>query len=105
MTIRTWVLMLAGLSIWALHFIGVYLIASVADVVATADDFAWRMGGVAFSVACALLCGAAIALPAMALRRGTGAEVERFSLQLGVLGGAIGLIGIVYQTLPNLIGY
>lgn len=105
MTIRLWTLMLAGLSIWALHFLGVYLISSVADVVATSDDFAWRMGGVAFSVACALLCGVAIALPAMALRRDTGAEVERFSLQLGVLGGAIGLIGIVYQTLPNLIGH
>ena len=40
MTIRLWTLMLAGLSIWALHFLGVYLISSVADVVATSDDFA-----------------------------------------------------------------
>ena len=74
MTIRLWTLMLAGLSIWALHFLGVYLISSVADVVATSDDFAWRMGGVAFSVACALLCGVAIAVLAYLA---TGAWAER----------------------------
>lgn len=107
---RGWLVMLAGLLIWAAHFLGIYIIASIADVVATADDPAWRWGGVAFSLACALAALAVTATTARALRRRSEDEarigdLSGFILSVGALGGAVALVSIAWQTLPNLIGY
>jgi hypothetical protein len=98
-------MMLGGLLIWTLHFMGVYIIASVADVVATADDFRWRMGGLAFSALCLLGAVAAGAAAFTALRAGPRDELTRFGAALGLLGAAIGGLGIIFQSLPNLIGF
>ena len=49
---RRWAWMLGGLIVWTVHFMGVYAIASLADVVSRADDPLWRMIGLAFSGAC-----------------------------------------------------
>ena len=46
---RRWAWMLGGLIVWTVHFMGLYAIASAADVVSRADDPLWRMGGLAFS--------------------------------------------------------
>ena len=102
---RPWLLMTGGLLIWAVHFMGIYLIASVADVVDRADAFAWRMGGLAFSLACLLAAGAVGAYAAMQLRAGPGDGARAFRLRLAALGAGIGGVGVLYQALPNLIGY
>ena len=96
--------MMGGLIVWTIHFMGVYAIASLADVVSRADDFGWRMAGLAFSGACVL---AALALTAAAARR-----VRRpadpsacFGDQLALLGGGVATVAIVWQALPTVIGY
>ncbi len=98
-------MMLGGLLIWALHFIGVYIIASIADVVATADDFAWRMGGLAFSGLCLLAILAAAWRAYGILRVEPPDDLARFGAWLGLLGAAIGAAGVVFQSMPNVIGY
>lgn len=100
---RTWAWMLGGLIVWAVHFIGVYLISSVADVVATADDPVWRFGGLAFSVVCLL---AAAAVLWFGVRRlCLGEERGRFADQLAALGAGIALLAIFWQSLPTVIGF
>lgn len=97
---RAWIWMLGGLIVWTIHFFGVYTIASAADVYATADDFAGRMGGLAFSTVCLI---ASLVLLAIAIRRvkATSALAD----QLAALGAGTAAIAIVWQALPNLIGY
>ena len=51
---RRWVWMLGGLIVWTIHFMGVYALASLADVVSRADDFAWRMAGLTTSARLAM---------------------------------------------------
>ena len=97
---RAWIWMLGGLIVWTIHFFGVYTIASASDVYASADDFAWRMGGLAFSAICLI---ASLVLLAIAIRRvqATSALAD----QLAALGAGTAAIAIVWQALPNLIGY
>jgi hypothetical protein len=106
--VRRWLAMLSGLILWAAHFLGVYLIASVADVVAEADAPAWRWGGVLFSLICMLGAVAIMGLATRAIHRQTEAQragLSGFLLSLTAVGGAVALVGILWQTLPNLIGY
>ena len=81
--------------IWAAHFLGVYLISSTADVVATAEAPLWRLIGGGFSLAC-LAGEAGLALLILKTRRG-------FEPAVGVGGCFIGGVGIVFQTLPLLL--
>ena len=99
-----WAWMMGGLIVWTVHFMGVYAIASLADVVSRADDFAWRMGGLAFSGACVL---AALALTVAAARRvrKPADPSTRFGDQLALLGGGVATVAIVWQALPTVIGY
>ena len=101
---RRWVWMLGGLIVWTVHFMGIYAIASAADVVSRADDPFWRMGGLAFSGACLL---AALALAGWAARRLRRREdpSAAFGDQLALLGGGVAAIAIVWQALPTVIGY
>ncbi|HYE46738.1 MAG TPA: hypothetical protein VEA44_13315 [Caulobacter sp.] len=102
---RRWLFTLAGLIVWFAHFMGVYAIASLADTVSRADDAGWRMVSLAFSG----LCLAAVAgLLVLAARRALFADQEpgpAFMAQLSILGSGIALVAIVWQALPNLIGY
>ena len=101
---RRWLWMLGGLIVWTVHFMGIYAIASVADVVSRADDAGWRMIGLAFSAACLL---AALAISAWAGRRlGRGTDPSTaFGDQLALLGGGVATVAIVWQALPTVIGY
>lgn len=99
-----WAWMTGGLMVWFIHLMGVYGIASLADVVSRADDFAWRMAGLAFSAVCGL---AALAITVAALRRvrRPADPSARFGDQLAMLGGGVAVVAIVWQALPTLIGY
>jgi len=96
--------MTGGLLVWAVHFLGVYTLASLADVAARADDPAWRGAGLAFSGVCLLASAVLLALAARRLRR-TGDEGWGFPDQLAALGAGLALIAIVWQSLPTVIGY
>lgn len=97
---KTWVWMTGGLILWAVHFVGVYLISSVAEVVAEAADPGWRMAGLAFSVACVVIvCGVLGA--AVSRLRGK----RRFSDQVAALGAGTALIAILWQSLPQVVGF
>lgn len=98
---KTWAWMLGGLIVWAMHFLGVYLISSLADVVTTADDPRWRMAGLAFSGVCGLITAALLWAAARRLRRRT----PLFPDQMAALGAGVSLIAIVWQALPTLIGH
>ncbi|MDQ8028286.1 MAG: hypothetical protein REJ23_06140 [Brevundimonas sp.] len=100
---KTWVWMLGGLIVWAVHFAGIYAIASVADVVARADALSWRMAALAFSGVCALVCAGLLALAARRIR--TGPPPGTFADQMATLGAVLALISIFWQALPTLTGY
>ncbi len=99
-----WVSMMGGLIVWFVHFMGVYAIASLADVVGRADDLAWRMAGLGFSAACAMAALAITGWAARSLRR-AGDPSARFGDQLALLGGGVATVAIVWQALPTVIGY
>lgn len=98
---RHWLEMLGGLIVWAVHFLGVYVIASIGEVVAQADDPLWRLAGFSFSVVCAV---AATLLWARTMRRhADGDEMDSLVRTVGGAGAALALVSIVWQTLPTVI--
>ena len=99
-----WIWMLGGLVVWTIHFMGVYAIASLADVVSRADDPAWRMTGLGFSAAC-VLAATAITVAALRRVRRTADPATGFGDQLALLGGGLATVAIIWQALPTLIGY
>lgn len=99
-----WAWMMGGLLVWFVHFMGVYAIASLADVVSRADDPLWRMVGLGFSAACALATAALTVVALRRTRRGSDPST-RFGDQLALLGGGVATVAIVWQALPTLIGY
>lgn len=101
---RRWVWMLGGLIVWTVHFMGVYAIASLADVVSEADDPAWRMVGLGFSAIC-VLAAAGIAVAALRRVRGPTDPAAGFGDQLALLGAGVAVVAIVWQALPTVIGY
>src|SRR5690606_25504959 len=101
---RRWASMLGGLIVWTIHFMGVYAIASVADVVSRADDPTWRMIGLAFSGVCAMAALVLAAGAARRLRHASG-SVAGFGDQLALLGGGMAAVAIVWQALPTVIGH
>ena len=98
---RRWAFTLLGLIIWAVHFLGVYTIASLADVVSHADDPPWRLGVLAFSLVCGLAALGAGVVAVRRLRR-TEAEPGRFMDELAAVGAGIAFVAIVWQALPAL---
>lgn len=99
-----WAWMLGGLIVWTVHFMGVYAIASLADVVSRADDLAWRMFGLAFSCAC-LLAALTIVVVAKRRSRGSPDAPVKFGNQLALLGGGLAAVAILWQAMPTLIGH
>ena len=95
---RFWGLATGGLLVWAAHFLGLYLLASVADV-AREDTGAWRGVGLAFSLVC-LVIAAGLGLNAFfRLRAQSSDPTHGFRLGLQAGAAAIGGIGVVFQTL------
>ena len=97
---RAWGVMLGGLLVWAVHFLGVYGVASIADL---SPDQAglWRVVAVVFSIACL----AALWPLFVFARRGATSGEQSAGLvgQLGQIGAAIAAIAILFQSLPILL--
>lgn len=93
-----WLKMTGGLLIWAAHFMGLYLIASAADVWATSEAWPWRLAGLVFSAAC-LLATVGVALW-LIRQRPAPQEPEAWERQIGLTGAMIAAVSIVWQTGP-----
>ena len=95
--------MLGGLLLWAFHFVGVYAIASIGDVVARADDPTWRMIGLVFSGVCVV---SGLGLLIQALRRGGGGDdVSALANLLAAAGAGLAVVAMIFQSLPTVVGY
>lgn len=100
---QRWFYMLGGLLLWAVHFVGVYAIVSIGDVVARADDPTWRMIGLIFSGICVI---AGVGLLIHALRRGRGGDdVSALANLLAATGAGLAIVAMVFQSLPTVVGY
>lgn len=99
-----WIWMLGGLIGWTIHFMGVYAIASLADVVSRADDPGWRMIGLAFSAVC-LMAALVFTIAATRRVRAAADSAVGFGDQLAVLGGGLAAVAITWQALPTVTGY
>ena len=94
----TWLLSLGGLLVWAAHFFGLYLIASIWLTTSTA-----RVVALVFTVACLAADGWIFWRIAQA-RRAKGLDpLERWLLVLAVLGAALSALSVLWQGLPALI--
>ena len=94
---KRWLAMTAGLLIWAGHFLGLYLLASAADVWSSTEAAAGRWIGLGFS----LLCLALIAVVAVVMARrpvpdGPGLWERRVALT----GALVAAVGVTWQTAP-----
>lgn len=92
-----WFWLTAGLLIWAGHFIGLYLIASVSDVWATIDAPMFRLIGLAFSVVCLVILGSVAA--ALWLRP-VLSPLAMWERRVGLCGAMMAGIGMTWQTMP-----
>lgn len=95
---RAWLLLLGGLIVWTAHFFASYGIASLWPGSSLAK---WLVGLVtllALLVGCLLLWRSAVEL------RTAADDVQRWSLQLSMLGYALSVVAVTYQGLPALIG-
>lgn len=94
---KSWAWMLSGLIVWTIHFVGVYAIASVADIAADPQAPVWRVTGWVFSAACALATAVMLALAIQRLRRPAD---EPFRHEMALMSNLVGLIAIAWQALP-----
>lgn len=87
---RAWITLLGGLTIWAAHFFALYGIASALP---GRTDARWLAG------AATLLAIAGLGLILRKALASTKSRdpLERWFGQLGVLGGAISLLAVVWQ--------
>ena len=94
--------MLGGLIVWTVHFLGVYVIASVGDVAADADHPLSRVAVGAFTVLCLIAAGGLTIVAARRWRR--GGESAVYTDIVAATGGAISAISILWQGLPAVVG-
>ncbi len=90
---------LGGLMIWAVHFLGLYLLASFADV-AWRDAAGGKVIGLVFSLACLAAIAAVAWRAASQLRQDEPEDTRAFGLHMAVAGGVIAGVGVVFQTAP-----
>lgn len=100
---RRWLFMLWGLVGWTVHFVGLYAIASLGDLLDRPEAQPWRGLGMAFS----LLCFGGVAWGLVAGLRSLGRDdagpSQLFLRQIAVLGCIVGLLAIAWQTAPLII--
>ncbi len=98
---RPWLLMLAGFTAWAVHFTGVYVIASLEDLAWPGGTAHWRLIAALFTAVCAAICVGALAL-AWRYVAGLAPGPRRFMGQLGAVGAGLALVAVVWQGLAVL---
>jgi hypothetical protein len=98
-----WLLLLGGLIVWFVHFLGVYGIASVADVVQEAEAPAALWTIVGFTLACAAADVAIGAAAIPRLRRAVD-SLDRFIAGGAAFNAGLSLVAVIWQGLPVIVG-
>ena len=94
---RRWLAMTAGLLIWAAHFLGVYLLASAADVWSSTEAAAGRWVGLGFS----LLCLALIVVVVFVMSRRPAPDgPSMWERRVALTGALVAAVGVTWQTAP-----
>lgn len=91
---RDWRLMLGGLGVWAVHFLAVYLVASLAAMARPEAAPVWTAAGLVLTVV------DLIALACLARRTRTDPDVSAIAARVGLAGCGVAAIAVVWQTLP-----
>lgn len=102
---RSWLLMLGGLLVWAVHFGGSYGIASVFDVISEADAPLARLLAGALTIASLTANAALFVYIARARKRRKDDEVGDWILSVGALNAAVSLLAVLWQGLPAIVGH
>lgn len=93
---RTWLFLLGGLIVWAVHFFALYAVASVFP-----DMLVARVLTVAITLPC---LAADLLLFVHARRREAGSAMERWVKGAALSGIGLSGIAVVWQMLPALLG-
>lgn len=94
---RAWAWLLGGLLVWAAHFFGLYIAASV-----FLDSAATRWLGAGLTVAC-LLADAWLLRRTIAPLRSERDEATRWRLLIAAWGAGLSFLAVVWQGLPVLL--
>ncbi|MDZ4689889.1 hypothetical protein [Terricaulis sp.] len=94
---RKWLLFLAGPLIWVIHFIAIYVIASIAALAHQTHDL-WPRMAIGIVTAAALIAFIA----ALSLMRGDHERLEVFKRNVAMGGVVLGFVAVIWQTLPAL---
>ncbi len=95
---RTWAFLLGGLLVWAVHFFGIYIIASIWLTSTTSRVLALVLTGLCLAADGWLLWRA---VPA--LRASRSDEVDHWIALVATLGIALSLLAVLWQGLPALL--
>lgn len=94
---RSWRIMLGPFLIWGLHFAAVYGLASLEAISRPSTADLWRGVGAVFTGLCFLaLVGGMIGVA-------KGLDVSPLARKLGLYGGGVAALAVVWQSLPLLI--
>lgn len=93
---RIWLLALGPMLVWTLHFLGLYVIASLEAQ--HRDPAASQWAVIAFSAVCLIAVAASTLAAAFSTRDGAAWMLTR----LGVASGGLALIAVVWQTAATL---
>lgn len=99
---RPWLLLFGGMIVWAVHFAGIYAIASVFDLVSEADAPGSRLATGALTLGCLAADAALFAATTIWLGRDAGDDVLGWMLTVGALMAAISFVSVAWQGLPAL---
>lgn len=100
---RPWLLMLGGMVVWAIHFAGIYGIASAFDVISSADALESRWATGFLTLAC-LAANAVLVFVMLGRRRKVAADpVVAWAYSVGGLLAALSFVSVAWQGLPGLL--
>ncbi len=92
-----WLKLLGSLMVWALHFVGLYTISSIADLYTSASDPASRVVGVIFTLSC---LGLVAAIAAWIVRGHDDEADGRWERKLALAAAGVSALSIVWQAVP-----
>jgi len=92
-----WLKLLGSLMVWALHFVGLYTISSIADLYTSASDPVSRVVGVIFTLGC---LGLVAAIAAWIVRGDDDEADGRWERKLALAAAGVSALSIVWQSVP-----
>ena len=95
---RAWLFLLSGLTIWAAHFFGLYIAASLFPGMLLANILSIALTLIAMAAAAYFLWRGLRRLQAHG-----GEQLSEWLAGISTLGNAIALIAIAYQAVPALL--